>query len=49
VVIMSKDVGMVGQHGGATAAEMEIPLIVASDLRDPPPPPPPPHSNGSKL
>jgi hypothetical protein len=48
VVIMSKDVGMVGQHGGATAAEMEIPLIVASDLRDPPPPPPP-HSNGSKL
>ena len=31
VVIVSKDVNMVGQHGGATPAEMEIPLIIASD------------------
>ena len=35
VVIMSKDLNMVGQHGGATPAEMEIPLIVASDLKLP--------------
>jgi len=36
VVIVSKDLNMVGQHGGATPAEMEIPLIVASDLKSPP-------------
>ena len=36
VVIVSKDLNMVGQHGGATPAEMEIPLIVASDLKFPP-------------
>lgn len=33
VVIVSKELDMVGQHGGATPAEMEIPLIVASDLK----------------
>ena len=33
VVIVSKDANMVGQHGGATPAEMEIPLIVASDTK----------------
>ena len=33
VVIVSKDVNMVGQHGGATPAEMEIPLIIASDTK----------------
>ena len=33
VVIMSKVADMVGQHGGATPAEMQVPLIVASDLK----------------
>ena len=33
VVIMSKVADMVGQHGGATPAEMQIPLIVASDIK----------------
>jgi hypothetical protein len=32
-VIVSRAAGTVGQHGGATPAEMEVPLIVASDLK----------------
>ena len=31
VVLVSSDRGHVGQHGGATPAEMQIPLVVASD------------------
>ena len=33
VVIVRKNLNMIGQHGGATPAEMEIPLIVASDTK----------------
>lgn len=36
VVIVSKDLNMIGQHGGATSAEMDIPLIVVSDLKPAP-------------
>ena len=31
VVLVSSDRGHVGQHGGATPAEMQVPLVVASD------------------